>query len=153
MKQATLVLVFDDKENIVLCMKKRWFWSWLYNWAGWKVEAWETILEAASRELMEETTIDIKPEWLTPRWVFHFFFLEKPEWNMDVHLFTAHNYTWDFEETEEMKPELFKISEIPFEKMWPDDAIWMPRVIAWENVEYDFSFDNNWQIVEYTQIK
>jgi len=29
-----------------------------------------------------------------------------------------------------MKPERFSIKDIPFDKMWEDDKIWLPRVIS-----------------------
>jgi len=152
MKQTTLVLVFRDNQ-VLLCMKKRWFWVGKYNWAGWKVEWEESIIESAKRELQEETWIDIGIERLERRWIFHFSFANKPEWNQDVTLFTISNYTWEAEETEEMKPEWFDFDKIPFDKMWPDDSYWLPRIIAWaKKVEYSFIFDNDGQIIEYKKI-
>lgn len=153
MRQTTLALVFDTEKNIILCMKKRWFWEWLYNWAGWKVEPGETIIAWAKRELFEETSINVEEKDMNYVWVLHFYFEANQDWNQDVSLFTVYDYSWDFEESEEMKPERFSIKDIPFDKMWEDDKIWLPRVIAWEKVEYDFFFDENWKISNYKQIK
>jgi hypothetical protein len=33
-----------------------------------------------------------------------------------------------------MKPEWFSIKDIPFERMWASDRVWLPRVLAGENV-------------------
>lgn len=149
MKQTTLVLVFDTKQNIILCMKKRWFWAGLYNWAWWKVEAWETIIAWAVRELFEETSIKASEIDLDYRWVLHFYFDENKAFDQDINLFVIKDYDWDFAESEEMKPERFAIVDIPYDKMWEDDYIWLPRVIAGESVEYDFTFDANWKMSDY----
>lgn len=117
------------------------------------MEAWETIPGAASRELFEETGVKIPPEKLEKYGLFHFSFHNKPEWDQDVTLFVAKNYRWGIEETEEMKPEWFDTDKIPFDKMWEDDKYWMPRVLKWEKVEYDFSFDEDGKIMEFKQIK
>lgn len=29
-----------------------------------------------------------------------------------------------------MKPEWYNLDEIPYDKMWKDDPIWLPRIIA-----------------------
>lgn len=42
--------------------------------------------------------------------------------------------TWEGEpvETEEMRPQWFDHTEIPFEKMWTDDEYWLPRALKGE---------------------
>lgn len=152
MRQCTLVLVFDEKDEILLCMKKRGFWVGKYNGAWWKVEDWETIAQGASRELFEETWVKISYEKLEKVWFFHFSFRNKPEWDQEVTLFISKNYSWKIEETEEMRPEWFNTNEIPFDKMWDDDKIWMPRILKWEKVEYSFLFDEDWKVLEYEKI-
>lgn len=153
MRQCTLILVFNPERQILLNMKKRWFGEGKFNWAWWKVEAWETILEWAKRELQEETMIDVSIDNFEQRWLFHFYFENKEDWNQDVTLFVVKNYSWEVEETEEMKPTWFNLNEIPYDKMWEDDKIWLPRILAWEIVEYDFNFNENWNIINYNQIK
>lgn len=153
MKQTTLAIVFDTDKNIILCMKKRGFWAGLYNGAWGKVEAWETIIAWARRELFEETSIDVAETDMNYVGVLHFYFEANPDWNQDVSLFTVYDYAWDFEESEEMKPERFAIKDIPFNKMWEDDKIWLPRVVALENVEYDFIFDADGKIKDYKLIR
>ncbi len=62
MRQSTLVFVFNPENQILLAMKKRGFGEGKWNGAGGKVEEGETIVQAASRELREETGIEIVPE-------------------------------------------------------------------------------------------
>ncbi|MDD2565661.1 MAG: 8-oxo-dGTP diphosphatase [Candidatus Gracilibacteria bacterium] len=154
MIQTNLVLVFDTSgENILLCMKKRGFGVGKYNGAGGKVQGNESIAEAAKRELEEETGINIPLQSLVKKGYFHFFFENKPEWNQNVTLYTVSGYNGEIQETEEMKPEWFSINDIPFDKMWEDDKYWMPRIIAGEEVEYEFTFDENGKIISHTLIK
>ncbi|EKE29716.1 MAG: hypothetical protein ACD_2C00112G0001 [uncultured bacterium (gcode 4)] len=150
MIQANLVFVFDKSwENILLCMKKRGFWVWKWNWPWWKVGIWESMTEWASRELSEETWIDIAPEKLEYRWVLHFFHHEKPDWDQDVNIFCHHWYDWGFCETEEMLPRWYKLDEIPYDEMWEDDRIWLPVLISGEQFEYTFKFWPDWKIMEW----
>ncbi len=67
MRQSTLVFVFNPKNHILLAMKKRGFGEGKWNGAGGKVEEGETIVQAASRELQEETGIEIAPEKMEAR--------------------------------------------------------------------------------------
>lgn len=152
MRQSTLVFVFNDKKQILLAMKKRGFSEGKWNGAGGKVKVGETIIEAASRELQEETGIEIAPENMEARGILHFHFDKKPEWNQDVNIFVSHGYTGDFQETEEMRPAWFDIDKIPFDTMWEDDLYWLPRVINGESVEFEFYFDAEGYIEEYVEV-
>jgi len=67
-------------------------------------------------------------------------------------IFVTKGYQGDFEETEEMKPQWFDISDIPYEKMWEDDVIWLPRVLQEKKVEYRFEFNLDGKIINQTRI-
>ena len=90
MRQTTLVFVFNEKNQIFLAMKKRGFGEGKWNGAGGKLEAGETVAQAASRELLEETGISIAPEKMEARGVLHFHFDGKPDWDQDVSIFVSH---------------------------------------------------------------
>lgn len=152
MRQCTLVFVFNPQNQIILAMKKRGFGEGKWNGAGGKVEASETIIEAARRELHEETGVDVPLESLESRGVLHFHWSEKPDWDQDVNLFVSHGFTGEARETEEMKPQWFDIGTLPFDAMWEDDPYWLPRVIDGETVEFEFYFGEDGSIEEYTEI-
>ncbi len=139
MKQTTLAVIIKD-EKILLCMKKRGFGEWFWNWAGWKLEKWETIEEAMIRELEEETGLKTNLDSMETLWVLQFRFLDKADWNQDVNVFKINSWQNEPIETEEMLPKWFNISEIPYDMMWEDDKIWLPKVIAWEKIEFEFQF-------------
>lgn len=152
MRQTTLWIIVEW-EKILLCMKKRWFGKWLWNGAGGKCELWESIEEAMIRELEEETGLKTQREELENMWVLHFYFEQNSDWNQDVNIFKIKKFHWLPTETEEMKPEWFEISEIPYTQMWEDDIIWLPRMLSGEKVEYSFYFWNDGKIKDYKLIK
>ncbi len=147
MKQATLWII-TQWDNILLCMKKRWFGEWLLNGPGGKQKEWETLSQAMIREMNEETGLECDESDLTNTWVLHFLFEANSDWNQVVNLFRIQNFRWHPQETEEMKPMWFDASDIPYDKMWEDDYIWLPRVLNWEYVEYKFYFGKDGSIVD-----
>lgn len=151
MIQATLWIMIKEWK-IFLGEKKRWFGKWVLNWIWWKQEWNESIEECMIREANEEIWINISDIHQVA--LLHFYFDEKPEWNMDVHIFLINEYSGKIIETDEIKPLWFDLDKIPYENMWADDIYWLPRVLEWEiNIEYNFYFDkDNWKIRDYQLI-
>lgn len=141
----TLCIV-HDKTRVLLGMKKRGFGMGKWNGFGGKVNANETILEATKRELKEEADIDTND--LIEMGIIEFEFKRNPE-ILEVHIFKGLNYTGKPKEGEEMKPEWFKIDEIPFDKMWPDDKYWFPMLLDNKRFEGRFVFGERGEILEY----
>ena len=152
MKKATLWIILK-KWRILLAMKKRWFWQWKYNWPGWKINNWETSEEAMIREAKEEFWIQILKQ--KKIWKLIFYFSWKSNWDFEVDLFLINDFIQNPVETDEMKPKRFDINKIPYENMWEDDRIWLPRVLNWEiNIEYKFYFSwENWKLTGVEKIK
>jgi len=63
--------------------------------------------------------------------------------DMMVHIFMC--TAWDGEpvESEEMAPRWFKISDIPYDKMWQDDPFWLPQVLGGKYISGNFVFDEH----------
>ena len=129
MRQVTLVFLRKD-DRLLLAMKKRGFGVGLWNGVGGKVDANETITQAAIRECYEE--IGVMPKNLQPAGYIQFLEPLNPSFEHRCHVFVTD--TWEGEpiESEEMRPEWFLASNIPYESMWPADAIWLPHLIAGE---------------------
>lgn len=142
MKHATLCLLIDKKENrILLGMKKRGFGSGKFNGFGGKVEQGERIVDAASRELFEESGVKVLSSALIKSAELSFRFPHKPEWDQVVHVFTATSWEGLPVESDEMLPEWFALDKIPFHLMWDDDKHWLPFVLRDKFVRGRFSFD------------
>jgi len=132
----------ENQENreILLAFKKRGFGQGKWNGAGGKLDLEKDgdIFEAAIREIKEEIGIEVKD--MEKVAIFNFYFPYQVDWNQTVHVFVSKNWQGEPKESEEMKPKWFKINEIPFDEMWPDDKFWLPRVLAGKKVRADFIF-------------
>ena len=135
-KLLTLCMIYNDKQ-ILLGMKKRGFGAGRWNGFGGKVAAGESIKDAALRELHEE--VGIIPQDLRHRGFIIFEFQGDPQ-KLEVHLFSAHQFSGEPSESEEMKPQWFAHQDIPYDSMWPDDKYWIPLILEGKNIEGYFLF-------------
>ncbi|PPR01952.1 hypothetical protein CVT24_011100 [Panaeolus cyanescens] len=119
--------------KVLLGYKKRGFGVGRYNGFGGKVDPGETSLEAAARELEEEAGITAA---LTHAGSL-FFMTEGAKWAFQIEIYRADDYKGTITETDEMRPEWFKLPgdsqkqnndlpSIPFDKMWDTDHVWLP---------------------------
>ena len=120
-------------------MKKRGFGAGRWNGFGGKLEAGETIEEAAKREIHEESGIEVGS--LEKLGVLDFEFENNLE-ILEVHIFKCRDFTGSPQESEEMRPAWFNINEIPFKEMWPDDVYWFPLFLKNKKFTGKFLFDD-----------
>ncbi|KAI8148189.1 NUDIX hydrolase domain-like protein [Fennellomyces sp. T-0311] len=140
-KPLTLVLTLDDaNRKILLGMKKRGFGSNKYNGFGGKLEPGETVLQAAHRELEEESMI--KALNMTKVGINLFTFENDPI-ALEVHVFRSTEYQGTPTETEEMRPEWFPYDNIPFDTMWADDRQWFPYLLQGQHFLGEFHFSED----------
>jgi len=146
MKQATLgFLIRENQEGkeLLLAMKKKGFGQGKWNGVGGKLDSKKDkdIFEAAIREMEEEIGVKIKePEKLAILNFSYPYLLNSDEREWQAHVFFAKKWQGEPIESEEMRPQWFKINEIPFNEMWPDDKFWLPRVLNGEKLKADFVF-------------
>ena len=135
MKRILTLCIIHNNTHILLGMKSRGFGEGRWNGFGGKVE------EGIKREVREECKIvmaDVKK-----RGILNFSFRDKPE-VLEVHVFSGSKFRGEPAETEEMRPQWFRIEEIPYDQMWPDDRHWLPLLLSGKNFKGDFHFlDNN----------
>ena len=150
MKPATLIFLINKKTNqICLGMKKRRFGAGKWNGYGGKVDEGEEVIDAAIRELKEEAETTVNKEDLTQVAVLDFRFPHNSDWHQQVTVYLTYTWTGDPVETEEMRPEWFGLDKIPYENMWPDDILWLSKVIGGEKLSGEFIFDENEKIIEH----
>lgn len=140
MKKVLTLCIIHQNSRILLGMKKRGFGQGRWNGFGGKVKEGEGVVEAAKRELLEESGLEALD-------ILHFGMLDfqwegKPE-ILEVNIFKASQFIGNPQETEEMKPCWFDVKEIPFEKMWQDDVYWFPLFLAGKKFKGKFIFDQN----------
>ncbi|MDO8557372.1 MAG: 8-oxo-dGTP diphosphatase [Candidatus Jorgensenbacteria bacterium] len=144
-------LIFGDE--IALGLKKRGFGAGYWNGFGGKLENGETVEGCLIREGKDEFGIIIEPGSIRNAGVINFFFLTKPEWNQRVHIFTVIEWRGILQESDEMKPQWFKIKDIPYAKMWPDDIQWLPKILRGEIIRANVFFKDalgNVEKIEFT---
>jgi len=144
-KLMTVGLLLEN-DDVLLGMKKRGFGEGRWNGFGGKVRPGETIEAAFIREYEEETTIKVKKY---EKWgVIEFEFKDNPE-ILEVHFYKVLEYEGEPKETDEMKPQWFRKSEIPYDKMWPDDKYWMLMFLRGKKFRGKMYFENNDVILSY----
>ena len=124
-ERATLLFAIRD-ERVLLILKKRGFGKGKINAPGGKIEPGETPMECAVRETREEVLID--PKGVRPAGELRFAFSD----GHSIHgfVFVASAFEGEPGETEEAVPLWFALEEIPFDRMWEDDATWIPEMLA-----------------------
>ena len=99
------------------------------------------------REIKEEAYI--LPTDLRKRAIFEFTFEGNPE-ILEVHFFSASEFTGEPQESEEMRPQWFMEDEVPFSDMWPDDIHWFPLFLEGKNFKGKFHFQDHNTILHHT---
>ena len=145
-KKILTLCVVHKNNRVLLGLKKRGFGMGRWNGFGGKIENGETIEDAAKRELLEEAGIVV--ENLEQFGTLEFSWEGKPE-ILEVHIFKARDFKGEPTESEEMKPQWFDVSEIPFDKMWPDDKYWYPLFLTDKKFNGKFLFGENDVVLEH----
>lgn len=147
MVKPLTLCVIQNETHILLGMKKRGFGAGRWNGFGGKVALGETVEAAAKRELLEECGLDAQV--LEKRGILRFEFATSSE-ALEVHVFGVVKYDGEPVETEEMKPHWFKLTDIPFDKMWPDDRHWLPLFLEGKRLDGRFYFLDNDTLLHFT---
>jgi 8-oxo-dGTP pyrophosphatase MutT (NUDIX family) len=146
MNETTLLFLVRDTQ-VLLGMKKRAFGNGKWNGIGGKLEAGETIKESITREAQEE--IHVTPLKLEKMAEITFLYANT-DWNQLCHIFVTHEWSGTPNESEEIAPEWFDTSALPFENMWPDDAHWLQPVLEGKKLIANFTFNADKQIESFS---
>ncbi|RJO59938.1 8-oxo-dGTP diphosphatase [candidate division WS5 bacterium] len=131
MKQKTSIILCIKGDQVLLGMKKRGHGEGYWNGFGGKKQENETIVESAIREIQEEA--GITPIKLKEVGILEFT-------NFITHIFTFSEFKGNPIETEEMRPQWFPIEDIPYDKMWESDKIWLPLLLEGKKFRGRFDF-------------
>lgn len=97
----------------------------------------EQLLQVAKRELEEESGLRALSLIDQGTLVFEY---QDTGVIHETHVFSCEAFEGLPQETEEMKPQWFQVSEIPYEEMWPDDRYWFPLLLAGKRFSGTFIF-------------
>lgn len=98
---------------------------------GGGVKRGESLLAALVRETFEEGGLRIRECDLTLAAVITTYRADVPEYKLSA--FTCRKWRGVPRETKEMGiPQWFPFNTLPFDRMWPGDRIWLPKILAGE---------------------
>jgi 8-oxo-dGTP diphosphatase len=141
MKRYTL-LILKRNHELLLAMKKRGFGKGKWNGVGGKLRPGETVEHALIRECEEE--IGVTPTNFYKVAIHIFTFPRDGEMiRHEAHVFMCDQWVGEPEETEEMAPRWFSTSEIPYDHMWNNDALWLPLVLRGKKLQCSFTSDED----------
>jgi 8-oxo-dGTP diphosphatase len=136
--RATLVFVIQDGQ-ILLIEKKRGLGAGKVNGPGGRLEPNETAIQCAAREVEEE--LRVVPHGLTQRGDLSFQFTDG--YALHCAVFRASSIMGTATETDEAVPLWTPLDAIPYARMWQDDAMWLPVLIAGGTFSGRFVFEGD----------
>lgn len=123
-QRATLCFVVRDG-RILLIHKKRGIGAGKINGPGGRIADGESPRECAIREVREEVCVTptgvLESGWLCFQFADGF--------SIDCRVFRASGIVGEPRETDEAVPLWVGVDEIPYERMWEDDRLWMPFLL------------------------
>ena len=136
---GTLVYIFDGR-RVLLIDKLRGHGAGKVNVPGGRVETGEDIEACAVRETREEVCVEV--ERLALRGFLRFHDTENG-FDMTGYVFTTRSFAGVPTATAEADPFWCEVDAIPFDRMWEDDALWLPPILAGRSVRADLVFAND----------
>lgn len=137
-ERATLLFVIRNG-HLLLIHKKRGLGAGKINGPGGRIDADETPMECAVREVQEE--LRVTPLEVRQAGELRFQFLDG--FSIHGYVFTAEDVDGEPQETDEATPLWTRIDSIPYKKMWADDEYWVPLMLRGIPFEGRFLFDGD----------
>ncbi len=147
--KTTTLLLLRQGDEVLLAMKKRGFGAGRWNGVGGKLEPGETIEQALVRECQEEISVTPTKYHKVAEHDFQEFHDGQPA-HMFVYVYLCTEWAGEPAESEEMSPRWFKLSDIPYDKMWSDDPYWLPDVLAGKLLRTTFTLSADNTVQDYT---
>lgn len=135
---ATLLFIIHDG-RVLLMEKKRGLGEGKINGPGGKMDPGETPLECAIREAQEELHVTAHDPEHAGELRFQFI----DGLSIRCHVFRAKEFSGIPTETEEGNPMWCSLDAIPYDRMWEDDRVWLPGVLAGGSFTGEFIFDGD----------
>jgi len=136
---AALCQVIRDGRLLLLLKNPGRFGGEKWNGPGGKLLPGESPEEGVVREVEEETGLRLRSVAL--HGVLDFYFGEKPEPDWVVHVFSSSDFDGEARDvSDEGILRWFGLDEIPYERMWQDDAVWLPLLLEGRRFSGRFLF-------------
>ena len=140
-ERAVLCFIVDG-DRILLIHKKTGLGAGKINGPGGRIDPGESSFQAAVRETEEET--GLIP--MDPRQAAELSFVFTDGYSLFGTVFLASGFRGTLISTVEADPFWCPIAEIPYGRMWEDDAHWLPRVLDGECIRGYFVYEGDHSI-------
>ena len=130
----------DDELQVLLGRKKKGLGLGNIVGLGGKLEPGESALDAAVREVEEESGLTVTAADLAPRGMLTYLFPHRESWSQQSSVFVCLEWTGSPRESDELNPVWFDVAALPLDEMWDDARHWLPAVLAGEAVSATFTF-------------
>jgi 8-oxo-dGTP diphosphatase len=129
MRPDGVVCYIRQNGRVLLQLKApdRWGGGW-WNGPGGKLLDGEAPQDAAIREVLEETGLTVSP--LTEHGTLDFSFGDEAEPSLRVHVYSTTTFSGELQANDEGQLDWIAEDALPYDRMWPDDRVWLPHVLA-----------------------
>ncbi|RZH68372.1 8-oxo-dGTP diphosphatase [Natrinema altunense] len=127
----------DDGDDVLLIEKRRGLGEGWYNGPGGKLESGETPRECAVRETREEVGLEVRDLEKAGELTF----LLDGEEHTRCHVYRTRSVTGEPSASAEAAPEWVPVEDVPYDRMWDDDHLWLPGVLEGATVVGEFRFE------------
>ncbi|SFH57674.1 8-oxo-dGTP diphosphatase [Cryobacterium levicorallinum] len=107
---------------------------------GGKLESGETAVDAAVREIEEESSLVVAASALTELGLLTYLFPHREEWSQESTVFVCEEWSGTPRESNELNPLWFDVATLPVDEMWDDARHWLPGVLNGVSVRATFTF-------------
>ncbi|ELZ18599.1 NUDIX hydrolase [Natrinema thermotolerans DSM 11552] len=126
-----------DADEVLLIEKRRGLGEGWYNGPGGKCEPGETPRECAVRETEEEVGLEVRDLEKAGELTF----LLDGGAHTFCHVYRSRSFEGEPTSSEEAYPEWVPVDDVPYDRMWDDDFLWLPGVLAGKTVAGEFRFE------------
>ena len=128
------------RTEVLLGRKKHGLGVGYFVGLGGKLEVGESAVDAAVREVFEESGVLVRASDLEPRGLLTYHFPHREAWSQESSVFVCRSWAGVPAASDELDPEWFDVAAVPLGEMWDDASRWLPNVLAGGSVRRTFVF-------------